>query len=83
VLTFQGTAGQRVTVRASNVTIGPSPCCSFALSVKRPDGVTVAIATLGTNGGAVIATLPSAGTYSVVVDSQGAFVGNAALTLSP
>ncbi len=82
VLTFQGTAGQRVTVRASGVTIGPSTCCSVALSVKRPDGVTIAIAMLGTNGGAVSATLPTGGRYSVVVDPQGAFAGAAALTLS-
>ena len=75
LLTFQGTAGQRVTVRASNVSIGPSTCCSFVLSVKRPDGVTVATATLGTNGGTVAPTLPSIGTYSVVVDPQGANLG--------
>jgi hypothetical protein len=80
VLSFQGTAGQRVTVRASGVTIGPSTCCSFALSVKRPDGVTIAIAVLGTNGGAVSPTLPTTGTYSVLVDPQAAFAGAATLT---
>jgi hypothetical protein len=37
---------------------------------------------LGTNGGAVSATLPTGGGYSVVVDPQGAFAGAAALTLS-
>jgi hypothetical protein len=79
VLTFQGTAGQRVTVRASNVTIGTSTCCSFVLSVKRPDGVTIATATLGTNGGAVAATLASSGAYVVSVDPQGANVGAATL----
>jgi hypothetical protein len=75
VLTFQGTAGQRVTVRASNVTIGTSVCCSFVLSVKRPDGVTIATATLGANGGLVSPTLPAAGAYSVLVDPQASATG--------
>jgi hypothetical protein len=82
VLTFQGTAGQRVTVRASNVTIGPSTCCSFALSVKRPDGVTIAIAMLGTNGGAVSTVLPTAGTYSCAIDPQATSVGGMSAAIS-
>ena len=81
-LTFSGTAGQRVTVRASNVTLGTSTCCSFVLSLKRPDGVTVASTLLGTNGGAVSATPSVAGTYSVVVDPQLAASGSVALTAS-
>jgi hypothetical protein len=80
VLTFSGTAGQRVTVRASNVTIGTSTCCSFVLSIKRPDGVTVATALFGTNGGSVSATLAVAGTYSVVVDPQSAGAGSVTVT---
>jgi hypothetical protein len=75
MLTFQGASGQRATVRASNVTIGTSVCCSFVLSVKRPDGVTIATTTLGTNGGLVSPTLPAAGTYSVLVDPQASATG--------
>jgi hypothetical protein len=77
VLTFSAAAGQRVTVRASNVTLGTSSCCSFVLSIKRPDGVTVATTLLGTNGGAVSATLSVAGTYSAIVDPQSANIGGA------
>jgi hypothetical protein len=79
-LTFSGTAGQRVTVRASNVTVGTSTCCTFVLSVKRPDGVIVASTLFGTNGGVLPATLSAAGTYSVIVDPQSANTGGASLT---
>ncbi|HZB35872.1 MAG TPA: S8 family peptidase [Gaiellaceae bacterium] len=79
VLSFSGAAGQRVTVRASGVTVGTSTCCSFVLSIKRPDGVTVATILLGTNGGAASATLSVAGTYSVVVDPQSANIGGATI----
>jgi hypothetical protein len=82
VLSFFGAAGQRVSVRASGVTIGTSTCCSFVLSVKRPDGVTVATATLGTTGGTVSAMLSVAGTHSVVVDPQAAATGGLTLTLA-
>jgi hypothetical protein len=42
VLTFAGTAGQRVTVRATGVTIGPSTCCSTSLLIRKPDGLPLA-----------------------------------------
>jgi hypothetical protein len=80
VLTLSGAAGQRVTVRASSVTVGTSTCCSFVLSIKRPDGATVATILLGTNGGAASATLPVAGTYSVFFDPQSANIGGATVT---
>jgi hypothetical protein len=79
-LTFAGTAGQRVTVRASNVTVGTSTCCTFVLSVKRPDGVTVASTLFGTNGGALTVLVSVAGTYSLVVDPQAANAGTVALS---
>jgi hypothetical protein len=82
VLTFTGTAGQRVTVRASNVTIGPSTCCSFVLSVRRPDGATQAATLLGTNGGVLSSTLSAAGSYSVQIDPQAAASGGATLGLA-
>jgi hypothetical protein len=79
-LTFSGTAGQRVTVRASNVTIGASTCCTFVLSIKRPDGVIIGSTLFGTNGGALTATLSVAGSYSIVIDPQAAAIGSIALT---
>jgi hypothetical protein len=80
VLALAGTAGQRVTVRASNVTVGTSTCCTFVLSIKRPDGVTVGSTLFGTNGGALPLTLTVSGTYSVVVDPQTAGSGGITLT---
>jgi hypothetical protein len=82
MLSFAGTAGQRVTVRASNVTIGTSTCCSFVLSVKRPDGVLAGSTLLGTNGGTLSVTLPIGGAYSVVLDPQGSNVGTLTIAAS-
>jgi hypothetical protein len=82
MLTFSGAAGQRVSVRASGVTVGTSTCCSFVLSVKRPDGVTVGSTLFGTNGGTLPVTLSVAGSYAVVVDPQAAGTGAMTLTLS-
>jgi subtilisin family serine protease len=80
VLTFSAAAGQRVTIRATGVTIGPSTCCSTTLLIKKPDGVPLASGLAGTNGGTLSATLPVAGTYSLLVDPQAANTGG--LTLS-
>ena len=82
-VTFTGTAGQRVSLEVSGVTVGSSLCCSLRVSILRPDGkVLVSPVFVGTNGGFVDATtLPSTGTYTVVVDPQGADTGAAALTL--
>ena len=80
VLTFAGAAGQRVTIRATGVTIGPSTCCSVSLVVKKPDGVSLASGLAGTNGGALNATLPITGVYTLLVDPQAAATG--ALTLA-
>lgn len=56
-------------------------CCSFVLSVKRPDGVIVGFDAVGDNGGAVSAML-SVGTSSVLLDPQAANAGNVTLSLS-
>jgi uncharacterized protein YhfF len=80
---FTGSAGQRVSLEITGVTIGTSLCCSTKVSILRPDGrVLVAPVFVGTNGGFLDATsLPSAGTYTVVVDPQGPDTGGATLTL--
>jgi subtilisin family serine protease len=82
VLSFAGAAGQRVTIRATGVTIGPSTCCSTTLVIKKPDGVPLASGLAGTNGGTLAATLPAAGTYSLVVDPQGAGTGSITVSAS-
>jgi hypothetical protein len=81
-LTFDGTAGQRVSLDVSEVTIGTSTCCSTKISILKPDGKSLVALTLGTNGGFIDATsLPAAGTYSILVDPQSTNIGSAKLTL--
>jgi Big-like domain-containing protein len=82
ILTFDGSAGQRVSVDVSEVSIGTSTCCSTKVSILKPDGKPLVALTLGTNGGFIDATsLPAAGTYSIVVDPQSTNIGGATLTL--
>src|SRR5262245_693258 len=83
LLTFAGTANQRVALKLSSVTIGTSTCCSARVSILKPDGTTLVYATpFGTSGGFVdTKTLPVSGTYTILVDPQLTDVGSATLTL--
>jgi hypothetical protein len=79
---FDGTAGQRVSLEITDVTIGTSACCSTKVQLLRPEGTTLKTLTLGTNGGFLDATaLPVDGTYTIVVDPQSTNTGGATLTL--
>jgi hypothetical protein len=81
--TFSGTAGQRVFVTVTGVTIGPSTCCSILASFVKPDGTTMNGTSkyIGTNGGFLdTVTLPTSGTYRVLLDVQAASTGSATLT---
>jgi hypothetical protein len=77
-VSFSGTAGQRISVQISNATF------TFALvSIVKPDG-----SALGNNrfigpGSTFIDTtsLPSAGTYAMVIDPNGASTGSATLQI--
>jgi len=81
-VTFAGTSGQRVSLDVSDVTVGTSVCCSTKVSILRPDGRTLAGTTVGTNGGFIdTQTLPSTGTYTILVDPQSSPTGAATLTL--
>jgi hypothetical protein len=82
-LTFSGTAGQRVSLRLSNVTIGNTSCCGARISMLKPDGTNVVPPILvGSFGATITATLPVTGSYSIGVDPQGAYTGGITLTLS-
>jgi YD repeat-containing protein len=82
--TFSATAGQRISLRLSSVTIGTSTCCSTRVSILNPDGSTlVAPAFIGTSGGFIdVQTLATTGTYTIIVDPQNTDTGSATLTLN-
>jgi subtilisin family serine protease len=76
--TFEGRAGQRVSLRAANVTMTLAN-----LSLVRVGGAAVGTGTIVGSAGAFVdaRTLPENGTYAVVVDPQSANTGSATLTL--
>lgn len=77
-LTFNATAGDRVSLDLTNVSISGS-----ALTLRKPDGAAlVSNLIVGTAGAFVDATtLPVSGTYSIFIDPQIAAVGSMTLTL--
>jgi hypothetical protein len=82
-LGFDGAAGQRVTLRLTNVTIGNTSCCGARISVLKPDGTNVVPPILvGTFGATITATLPVAARYTIGVDPQGSYTGGITLTLT-
>ncbi|HEX3251331.1 MAG TPA: PPC domain-containing protein, partial [Pyrinomonadaceae bacterium] len=83
LLTFDGTAGQRVSLKMTDVNFGNDSCCGAHVAIKKPDGsYLVNNVFFGTSGGFVDATsLPVAGTYTIVVDPYGPYTGHATLTL--
>ena len=72
-LTFAGTAGQRVSVGLTGVTITQT-----VVSIIKPDGSTLA-STFGPFLDSQ--TLPTTGTYAVLVDPSAAYTGAATVTL--
>jgi subtilisin family serine protease len=82
-LPFAGTAGRRISVKLTNVTIGSSSSTSAKISVLKPDGTALVSATyFGTSGGFVdVKSLPVTGTYTILVDPQSNAVGSATVTL--
>ena len=80
---FNGTAGQRISLRLSDVTIGTSTCCGASVSIAKPDGSNLVPPSLvGSNGRTLTATLPVTGLYSITVDPQGMNTGGITLTLT-
>lgn len=83
LLTFNGTAGQRISLRMTDVSMGTSICCGANISIKKPDGTNlVNPSPTGTSGSFIDATqLPVNGTYTILVDPVSANTGSATLTL--
>jgi hypothetical protein len=82
-LSFTGAAGQRISVKLSDVTIGSSSCCGAKIWLLKPDGTALVPKTyFGTNGLFVdTKVLPVAGTYKLVLDPQLAATGTATVQL--
>jgi len=78
-VTFTGASGQHVSLTVSSVTIPGNT----TYTVKKPDGSELTSGSLGTSGGFLeIPYLPTAGTYTILVDPSGANTGNVSLTLN-
>lgn len=77
--TFTGTAGQWVNLGLTSVTINSS-----TVSLLKPDGTTLASTSISTSGGSLdpTTTLPTTGTYTIVVDPDGLATGSMTLTLT-
>jgi hypothetical protein len=74
-MTFAGTAGQRVSLTASVVSIPSS-----TVWIERPNGVSIAQFSTGTSGHYMSpVTLPQNGTYIVHIDPQGSGTGHMSL----
>lgn len=77
--TFSGTSGQWLSLGLTAVTISSS-----TVTILKPDGTTLAgPTTIGTTGGGLEppSTVPTTGTYTIVVDPSGVNTGNITLTL--
>jgi RHS repeat-associated protein len=83
-VTFSGTAGQYLGLAMSDVTLGPSTCCTSFVSVLKPDGSTLkSISAFGTSGGTIdLPVLTVTGTYTIVLDVDAQTTGSVTLTLS-
>jgi hypothetical protein len=76
-LTFNGTIGQRVSLRATSSTIS-----SGILRILRPDGTTLVSTVLTASGAFIdVQSLAATGAYTVLVDPDTTNIGNTTLTL--
>ena len=77
-ISFDGTAGQRVSLKMTSVTITQS-----TVSLLNPDGTTLASITVtsGSTGFIDVKTLVTTGTYAILINPAFAYTGNMTLTL--
>ncbi|HEY2115199.1 MAG TPA: carboxypeptidase regulatory-like domain-containing protein, partial [Candidatus Angelobacter sp.] len=79
--TFNATAGQQVSLMVSNSTY--TGCIALNAAILRPDGSTLAsTATCGSSAFVDSTTLPTAGTYTVLIDPSGTGSGSATIQLN-
>ncbi|MBZ5494423.1 MAG: IPT/TIG domain-containing protein [Acidobacteriia bacterium] len=80
--TFSGTAGQQMSMNLSgNTYVG---CNAVVISVLQPSGASVGSAGIcnSTTGSLNSITLPTAGTYTILVDPQGTTTGSVTMLLN-
>lgn len=77
--TFDGTAGQRVNLGITGVSI-----LSSTVSILRPDGTKWEATTIGPSGGSLdpLTALPETGTYTIMVEPVSNYTGSMTLALS-
>jgi hypothetical protein len=82
--TFSGTAGQKVSLNMTAVTIGANQISGTKVTILKPDATTLVAATdVGTTGKFIEpVSLPTTGTYTIKVDPQGANTGGITLSLA-
>jgi YD repeat-containing protein len=85
-LFFSGTAGQWISLAATDATIGAPNCCLTSMvGILKPDGTTLLAPIQVFQPGAATPSslqLPATGTYSIIVDPYNAVAGNVTITLS-
>jgi hypothetical protein len=76
--TFSGTSGQWVSLGFTSVTLA-----SVTVTLYKPDGTYLTATSFGTGGGGLEppTTLPTTGTYTLVIDPSGVYTGNVTLQL--
>ncbi len=77
--TFDGTAGQRINLGMTGVSI-----LSSTISILKPDGTKWEVTTIGPSGGSLdpLTPLPETGTYTVLVEPVNNYTGSMTLALS-
>lgn len=79
LLTFEGSAGQRVSLRTTN---GTFSSCTCAVAIRNPDGTNLTSSScMGSSGFLDTKTLASTGTFTVFVNPSGAHTGSVTVTL--
>lgn len=80
---FTGTAGQRVSLLGTNGLTGQLLGCDINVSILKPDATVFVPATCMEQTGFIdVKTLPSTGTYTIVVDPASTATGSVTLTLN-
>jgi len=77
LIVFDGSAGQRVTLTISSVTIALS-----TVAIHTPTATSLTSLPVSTGGYVIKTTLPVSGTYTVLVDPYSTYTGSMTLTLA-